>query len=489
VTNIFATTSPGDSGRGPERSAADQPPLCVDLDGTIIRSDLLLETLFASLPVDPGLVLHLPLLLARGRAALKSVLASRVRLDPALYPYNEAVVSFLREQRGQGRRIVLATASHRLLAEPIAQHLGLFDAVFATEGDTNLKGVRKAEQLVGRFGEGGFDYIGNSAADKPVWQHARHALSVGRARTNSGHSPDFPAEVPKLRDLLGAMRIHQWLKNLLVFVVLIASHTFTEPRPWINAGLAFLAFGLCASSVYLINDLIDLQIDRIHPRKRERPFASGRLPLAFGVGLAPLLLFVAAIIALFLPPLFALTLGTYYVATCAYSVWLKRLVLVDVFALASLYTLRLISGAAAVVIMPSFWLLAFSMFLFLSLAIVKRYAELVEIRGREGQAAPGRGYDVADLEVLASLGPCSAFAAVLVLALYINSEAVVQLYRLPQAMWLLCPLLLYWLARLWIGARRGKLDDDPIIFAVRDRVSRLVIALSGLVFFIAVFGI
>jgi 4-hydroxybenzoate polyprenyltransferase len=317
---------------------------------------------------------------------------------------------------------------------------------------------------------------------------------VGRKRRidkwADGNPPIYLAAAsPTLRDVIEAMRLYQWVKNLLIFAVLIANHTFTDLGGWTRTGLAFLAFGLCASSVYLLNDLLDLQLDRLHARKRERPFASGRLPLTLGLGLAALLLVIAAIIATFLPPLFVVVLATYFVTTSAYSLWLKRKVLVDVFVLASLYTLRVIAGAAAATIVPSFWLLAFSMFLFLSLAMVKRYAELIDSRDDSGAAAPGRGYNFADLEVLASLGASSAFTAVLVLALYINSDSVMPTYRLPEAIWLLCPLLLYWLSRLWILARRHRLDDDPIVFAAGDWVSQTVIALSGAVFLLAYFGL
>jgi 4-hydroxybenzoate polyprenyltransferase/phosphoserine phosphatase len=469
------------------------PPLCVDLDGTLVRTDLPLESLLSAVRKDVSLVPRLSFTLLRGRAALKAAIADQANLDPALLPYNDEVVAFVKEQRTQGRRIVLASASHRRLVEKVAEYLGLFDEIEATDGGTDFKGTHRAERLVARFGEKGFDYIGNSAADIPVWLHARHSFVAamnGSVTKRLSVSPDvsFSAVVPRPWDFLRAMRVHQWVKNLLIFAVLIAAHSFSDVALWARAGLAFFAFALCASSVYILNDLLDLEADRRHPRKRERPFAAGRLPVTTGVAMAPSLLIAAAILAAALPYLFALVLALYYLTTCAYSVWLKRIVLVDVFALASLYTLRLIAGAAAVAIVPSFWLLAFAMFLFLSLAMVKRYAELVQLRGGDLEAAFGRGYYVIDRDMLAGLGVGSAFAAVLVLALYINSESVVHLYRLPEAIWLLCPLLLYWLSRLWIVARRGKLDDDPIVFALRDRVSRIVIGLSGVVFLLAAFG-
>ena len=474
-------------------AAASEPPLCVDLDGTLIRTDLFFESLLAALRVDLSLILHLPRSIARGRAALKAELAERIEVDPSRLPYNDTVLSFAREERMRGRRVVLASASHRRLVEPIARHLGLFDAVEATEGTTNLKGERKAERLVALFGEGGFDYIGNSASDDPVWLRARRALVVGnrkppikQAATNP--SITFPSTSPSLGDIVDAIRLYQWVKNLLVFVVLIADHALTDVALLMKASQAFIAFGLCASSVYVLNDLIDLQSDRSHPRKHERAFASGRVSLAFGIVLAPILLLAAALFGSLLPVEFGVVLALYFVTTCAYSLWLKRKILLDVFALAALYTLRVIAGAAAVGIPPSFWLLAFSMFIFLSLALVKRYAELVESLNRSGQVTPGRSYRVSDLEVLASLGASSGFAAVLVLALYINSESIMPSYRLPEALWLLCPLLLYWVSRLWIVTRRGWMNDDPIVFSLRDRASRTIAVVSAVIFAIAVFG-
>lgn len=473
--------------------SAGESPLCVDLDGTLIRSDLFIESLFAALRADFSFIFRLPFILARGRAALKAELAERSVIDSSRLPYNDTVLSFIREQRKLGRQVVLASASHRRLVESVASHLGLFDAVEATEGDINLKAERKAERLVARFGDKGFDYIGDCAADIPVWAHARRKLVVGnRWPASEWDGSDPPIHLatvsPKLRDIVDQMRIYQWVKNLLVFTVPIATLAFADIDIWIRASLAFLAFGFCASGVYVLNDLLDLQADRADRRKRQRPFASGRLPLALGVNLVPLLLLAAAIVAALLPPLFSFVLATYFVTTCAYSFWLKRKMLVDVFALASLYTLRLMAGAAAVSIFPSYWLLAFSMLLFLSLAMVKRYAELVESQVHDRELTPGRFYRESDLDVLASLGCSSAFAAVLVLAFYINSAEVMPAYRIPEAMWLLCPLLLYWLSRLWIMSRRGWVDDDPILFAFRDNVSRIVAGLGGIVFLVAVFG-
>jgi 4-hydroxybenzoate polyprenyltransferase len=282
----------------------------------------------------------------------------------------------------------------------------------------------------------------------------------------------------RLRAGLRALRLHQWAKNLLVFVPLVAAHRLGDGSLFVDAVLAFLAFGLCASSAYVLNDLVDIKADRRHPRKRLRPFASGVLPPGAGVVLVPALLAASIAIALALPGRFLLVLAGYYALTLAYSFALKRIVLVDAVALAALYAARILAGAQAVQLPLSNWLLLFAVFLFFSLALVKRYAELDALRKEGRLDAAGRDYQVADLPILHSLGTASAAACVLVLALYLNSPAVLALYREPNALWLLCVLLLYWLSRVWLKGHRGEMHDDPVVFALKDRVS-LCVALFG----------
>lgn len=461
---------------------ADSPdasarPLCVDLDGTLLRSDLLLESALALLARRPWLLLALPFWLLGGKARLKREIASRVALDPATLPYDERVLALLREQ--PQRRRVLCTASDETLAGPVAAHLGCFDDVLASDGRRNLSGRGKADALVARFGEKGFDYAGNARVDLAVWQRAHGALVVnagdGLARaaarqcTLLGH---LPATGGGAKAWLRALRLHQWLKNLLVFIPLLASHQFLHTGPVLAAAAGFLAFGLCASGVYLLNDLVDLPNDRQHPRKRLRPFASGALPLLPGMVLAPLLALAGLALAWWAEPRFAAVLAAYYLLTLGYSLRLKQVAMLDVMMLAMLYTLRIIGGTAVIGATPSFWLLAFSMFIFLSLALLKRYVELTAMLAEGKLAAAGRGYGVDDLPLLQSLGGSAGYLAVLVLALYINSPESIALYSRPQLLWLLCPLVLYWVSRAWVVAHRGGMDDDPVVFAVTDRVSQ-----------------
>ena len=464
-------------------------PLCIDLDGTLLNSDLLLEAAFAQLKQAPLAVLNWPRWLAKGKARLKAEIAARVELDIATLPYNRELLAFLREQKQQGRTLVLVTASHRRFADEIAAYLGLFDAVLATDGDRNLAGPHKAETLVERYGERGFDYAGNAAVDLAVWGHARRALLVNaapritqQARAVCEVEQVFAPGPASWRSWSRALRLHQWLKNILIFVPLIAGHAWHQPTTWALALLAFLSFGLCASSVYLLNDLLDLSADRRHPRKCRRPFAAGQLPIAQGAAAIPLLLIAAFGLSLLInPPWFSTVLVTYYFFTLAYSLRLKQTLMLDVVVLAGLYTLRIIAGAAAVAIEPSFWLLAFSMFLFLSLALVKRYAELWTLREQGDLNASGRGYHVNDLGLLQNLGGAAGYLAVLVLALYINSETSRALYGQPMVIWLLCPALLYWISRVWLITHRGEMHDDPIIFALTDTHSRYVLLACALI--------
>lgn len=459
--------------------------LCVDLDGTLVRSDLLYESVLALLARNPLYVFLLPFWLLRGKAALKDEIARRVALDPSALPYDERLLRLLEDSPARPR--VLCTASNIRFAEAVAAHVGLFDQVLGSDATTNLSGRRKAQALVERFGERGFDYVGNAAVDLHIWRSARQAWVVNGSRGLAGRAAKlcevaqhFPSAGGGFRHWIKAIRVHQWLKNVLVFLPLLASHRFTELQAAGNAALAFLAFGLCASGVYVLNDLLDLPADRRHPRKRLRPFAAGTLPLVHGLAAAPLLALAGFALALAINPWFALVLCGYYATTLAYSLRLKRLVMVDVVVLAALYTARIIGGAAAIGSGLSFWLLAFSMFLFLSLAMLKRYTELATMLAAGKTSASGRGYAVEDLPLVQSLGAASGYLAVLVFALYINSPESLALYEHPQVLWLICPLLLYWISRAWVVAHRGGMNDDPVVFAVTDRVSRIVLVLSGL---------
>ena len=467
-------------------------PLCVDLDGTLIRTDVLIEGLLALLKADPLYVFVLPLWLLKGKAWFKKQVADRVDLDVSLLPYHEPLVDYLRAEKAAGRELVLATASNQRYAERVASHVGLFDRVFASDSNTNLSRGHKRDRLVMSFGEQGFEYAGNARADVPIWAKAQGAVVVNGgprlARLAATVAPVvrvFERPAFGVRCYLKALRVHQWVKNVLLFVPLAAAHRLLDLEQLAHASLAFIAFGLCASSVYVLNDLLDLSADRQHPVKCSRPFASGELGVEQGLLLVPLLLLVALAVASLLPVQFIGLLGLYVLLTLAYSLRLKQLVLLDVLALAALYTLRIIAGGAATGTSLSFWLLAFSMFLFLSLALVKRYSELVLCRELDRQSAAGRGYQTADLEMLAQFGITAGYLAVLVLALYIDSSAVTSLYTQPMALWVVCPILLYWISRVWLLARRGEVREDPVVFALRDRLSHGLLVLAALCVWIA----
>ena len=458
-----------------------QRPLVVDLDGTLTHTDLLAECISAFLISHPFQLFKLFLWATRGKTVLKEELARRVSLDIPALPFNAPLLKWLHAEKLKGRRLLLATASHRILADQVAAHLSLFDDVLATDCETNLKALAKAQALTSRFGKSGFDYVGNDWPDLLVWaeSHTAHLvnpthslLTKSQALGNVGHV--FDSEMPsRLWAILKAIRPYQWMKNLLIFVPLMAAHQYADFSRDVLALMAFLVFSITASSVYLLNDLVDVQDDRHHSRKRNRPFASGALSLITGWVIWPTLLLVAVgFSALCMPMLFTASLGVYFTLTVAYSLYLKQLAVVDVLTLAGLYTLRIIAGAAAIDVAVSFWLLLFSMFIFLSLALIKRYSELKVARdaGKTG-ALRGRGYEPDDLELVSSLGGTSGFIAVLVLALYIQDGQAANLYATPQFIWLACPVMLFWISRTWLIAHRGLMHDDPIVFALKDKVS------------------
>lgn len=461
-------------------------PLCVDMDGTLLRSDLLVEAIFQLLKDNVLYLFMLPVWLLRGKARLKEQIARRVTLDAGVLPYHQQLLAFLRAEHATGRPLVLATASNEKFAHAVAAHLGIFDSVLASDGTTNLSGSSKLARIEALCANRGFDYAGNAMIDLQLWTRADRVIVVNPERGVLRSAEQLGKPVVhfddrgehRLSGYLRALRLHQWLKNLLIFVPLLMSHRFGDAILLGQAVVAFIAFGLCASSVYLLNDLLDLPEDRRHLSKRNRPFAAGSVSLIHGAALVPFLLLASLLLAMLLPVEFLVVLATYYAITLAYSLRLKRFALIDVLTLASLYTMRIIAGAAAVAVTPSFWLLAFSMFLFLSLALVKRYTELLTLKQSGATDVPGRGYRIWDLETLSHFGTAAGYMAVLVLALYINSEDVKTLYSRPQVIWLLCPLLLYMVTRIWLLARRDELHEDPVMFVVQDRDSQ-ILALAG----------
>ncbi|HEV2583219.1 MAG TPA: UbiA family prenyltransferase [Ktedonobacteraceae bacterium] len=462
------------------------PPLVVDLDGTLVKTNLLLEAALALLKEKPQYIFVLPVWLLKGKAYLKQQVTRRVSLDVSVLPYREEFLDYLKAQRTEGRSLVLATAGNLQIARQVAEHLKLFDLVFASDGTTNLSGESKRDRLAREFGEKGFDYAGNDRHDLVVWSSARKAIVVNPTRLASSGVASvaqvdriFIFEDPGKRrvDYLKPLRPQHWLKNLLIFVPLLAAHRFEEIALSGKALLAFLAFGCVASAGYLINDLLDLQADRHHPGKRFRSFASGDLPLSYGLAMIPALVGLGYLIGMLVSPLFLYVLLIYLALSLTFSLHVKKVAVLDVILLAGLYTMRIMAGCAAIAIWPSHWLLAFSIFLFFSLALVKRYGELVIMRTIDGDGAKARGYELSDGELLAAMGTASGYLAVLVLALYISSNTAQVLYGRYELIWFLCPLLLYWISHLWLTAHRGRMPDDPVVFAISDRVSRILMLL------------
>jgi 4-hydroxybenzoate polyprenyltransferase/phosphoserine phosphatase len=463
----------------------------VDLDGTLIRSDLLFESLVAAVRGDWTVLVRLPFWLGRGRAHVKMELARRANINAAHLPYRDDVVEFLRSRRARGSAIVLATASDERLARQVAEYLKIFDDVVASNGQTNLKHQQKLSaihQYCELHGIAQFAYVGDSTADLPIWEAAKERLAVCPSsavmrRLNSHGGPDgtFSDENRTAGAILRAMRPHQWVKNVLVFLPMLMAHA-TASSVWLNALLAFVAFCLCASAAYVLNDLLDVGADRQHPKKRSRPFAAGDLPLIWGPPVAFGLLTAAFGTAFSISFAFAGVLFLYLIVTLTYSFWLKRKVMVDVLTLAGLYTLRIFAGSVATNVVVSDWLSAFSFFLFASLAFCKRYTELSL---QSGEVTAGRGYLQSDLSLLETLGPTSGYISVLVLTLYINSEAVHQAYYRDWPLWLICALLMYWISRVWLHAKRQQLSEDPILFIFRDWVSLTICALTSVLWTIA----
>jgi 4-hydroxybenzoate polyprenyltransferase/phosphoserine phosphatase len=467
-------------------------PLCVDLDGTLIKTDVLWESLMQLLKRNPLYLFALLVWILRGRAFLKQQIAARAELDVAALPYHQPFLDFLRMEKKRGRQIILATAADHRLARQVAQHVGLFDDVLASDGRVNLKGKNKGRALAARFGARSFDYAGNSSADLPVWHEARQAIVVNaterlaqqaRELVQVSHVFNEPRSV--LRAMIKALRPHQWVKNLIIFVPLVTSHKIGDFKLLGDTAVAFVAFCLCASGIYVLNDLLDLSSDRHHDRKRLRPFAAGLLPLPAGFALVTAPLALSAVLTLWLPRSFALVLAAYFLLSTSYSWKFKQVALLDVFFLAGLYTIRLVAGHAATNIEYSFWLLAFSMFIFLSLALVKRFTELHSLRQQNKQDSKGRGYTTSDLELVAMLGIVSGFLAVLVMALYVHSQEVIALYAHPTLLLVMCPLLLYWISRVWLIAHRGNMHDDPIVFALKDGASYVIGVLAFCVLWLA----
>jgi len=466
-------------------------PLCVDLDGTLVQTDMLFESALQLIKRNPIYVLFMVLWLSRGKAVLKREIISRVTIDAKHLPFHLDVLNFVRESR-QLRQTVLVTGSDQSMAEQVASATGVFDVVRGSDGVTNLTAHNKRDWLVEQFGEGGFDYIGNDTDDLAVWAVSRRSLAVANSEqigqfAGVDFHQVFAAHKRDVWDYIGMMRVHQWLKNTLIFIPFLLDKTVHSWAAFATIVLCFFAMSLLASMTYIVNDMLDLQADRLNANKRERSLASGRMTLPAGVATALALAGLVLVLMFFLPAMFNVALMSYLVLTLLYSFHLKRRLILDVCMLAGLHTLRIVAGILAVGAQWSFWLLAFSMFVFFSLAIAKRVAELTNLKNAGRESPLGRAYRVADLPMMSSMGVSSGYISVLVVALFINSDKVQQNYTNPMVLWLLCPLLMYWMGRLWIIAARGDLHEDPIVFAVKDRLSMLIVSIMALVMAVAAF--
>lgn len=456
-------------------------PLCVDLDGTLVKSDTLVDSLLALLRADPMMALKLPGRLVGGKAAFKGFVTEAVSLDVVHLPYNGALLKYLHQEHDRGRTIYLATGADVRLAKRVAGHLGIFTDVLGSDGATNLTGANKLDSLRTRLNSAAFDYIGNDTPDLPLLAQATEAMVANPSRglrrklkargIRPAHA--FKESEPAFKSAWRAARPHQWAKNLLIFVPLLCSHALSTGK-LLTALAAFCCFSLTASSAYIGNDLLDMEADRRHPRKRLRPFAAGDLSAFAGTVIAALFLVAGLVGAYLLPGRFFACLLMYLGTTLAYSLYLKRIALVDVLALSGLYILRLLAGGTVTQTPISHWLAGFSMFLFLSLAIAKRFAELENLRASNSVPRNGRGYLVNDLDQLRSFGTASAYAAVVVFAIYISGPDVVKLYHQPRLLWLTVPLMILWLNRVWLLASRGEMDEDPVAFALTDSMSQVI---------------
>ena len=456
-------------------------PLVVDLDGTLTPTDTLVESVIKVIKQSPVNLLWLPFWLIHGRAGFKEKIAAKSSINVELLPYHELLLDYLRKEKAKGRRIILATAAHQSIAQAVADHIGLFDQVLATERNHNLKGATKLQAIRENVGNS-FIYAGDSRADIPIWKAANAAILVNVSQ-NTGKT--VRQHIPIEHQLQGndsgftlwfrALRIHQWLINLLRVVPLLSAFSFFDVSILISMILAFLAFSLAASATYIGNDIWDLENDRAHPRKQHRPFASGRLSILKGLAASTFLLLVAFTLALMVSSGFTLMLLLYLVLTSIYSLVLKEYMLIDVLMLSLLYTLRILAGSVAIDVSTSSWLLSFSVFIFLSLALVKRCAELVSLEQNGITATRGRDYRVTDLTVLWPLGVGAALSSVVVFGLFINAPETQHLYKTPHLLWLAAIGLIYWLARLWVKTSRGEMHDDPVIYAAKDRGSRITV--------------
>jgi len=466
-------------------------PLCVDLDGTLVNTDLLFESALMLIRQEPVCVFKLPIWLLKGKANLKHQIAKRVDLSSAIIPYNQDVIDFVKSQRSQ-RPTVLVTGSHQSIADLVGAQTELFDRVQGSDETVNLTNHRKRDWLLKEYGENGFDYIGNDTDDLQVWPAAREAMAVSTpngitTQSAQSFSKVFNKTPSSAKDFLSLLRVHQWSKNVLILVPFLLDQRFGDWPATLSIVLAFLAMCLLASMTYIFNDMLDLQADRLNATKAKRALPSGKISLATGIKTMAVLLLLLLAICLFLPAAFNLILLSYLLLTLLYSFYWKQVAMLDVCTIAALHTIRVIGGTVAIQAQWSFWLLAFSMFIFFSLALAKRGAELINLKNAGKSSTVGRDYRVADIPVITASGISTGYLSVLIVALYINSDKVRVMYSTPEFLWLVCPVLMYWIGRIWMKTSRGEMHEDPIIFAMRDRVSLDTVGLMAVIVLAAKF--
>ena len=457
------------------RSKSQMLPICVDLDGTLVLTDTLAENV-AAVILDLRVMALIPFWLLKSKAYFKAKIAENRVPNPELLPYNKSVLRYLKKEKELGRSLFLVTAANKRIAEAINNHLNLFDDIITSDHSQNLRGRKKAEVLLEKFGKHNFIYIGNDKTDLHVWKVAHSGILVTTSKRVTNEAGKivniihhFPGNTSNKFVLLKAIRAHQWVKNLLIYVPILTSGNFVDLVAWSSAVTAFFAFCFGASFTYLINDILDLESDRKHPQKRNRPIASGELSIKSILIASPFLLALGLFLA-FLSKVLILFVS-YIIISLIYSMKLKRLALIDLFVLSGLYTIRLFSGGEATGYFVSQWLLAFSGFLFFGLANVKRVAELKLIKPLNRNKSFGRSYITEDLPILQTMGIASSFASCLVLALYVQSNVAMNLYHNPKLLWFLVPFMLFWQCRMWFSTSRGLMHSDPILYAAKDWVS------------------
>ncbi len=460
-------------------------PLFVDLDGTYTKTDLLFESFLVAFKQNPLIIFYCFHWLLKGKSYIKHQLSERANLNFELLPLNEELSSFLRAEKAKGRKIYLATASNEKYARKIVEQHPIFDDYISSSETLNLKGKEKLKKIETISHK--FSYAGNDIVDFEIFAQAEESVLVNptykaqRKAQNFKVDKTFDMHKPNLGVWLKQIRIHQWLKNLLIFVPLIVSGGFVNINDVTTTVCAFFAFSLLASSTYILNDLLDIESDRAHSIKKYRPLAAGTISIKDGVTVGVVLFLTSIIMSFLIGAEFTLVLLAYLALTVLYSFKVKQYVAMDVVTLALLYTIRILAGAAAVGVVASFWLLAFSIFIFLSLALVKRCSEIQSMETDGKERAKGRDYILKDYSILAGFGTSSALMSVLMFCFYINNNALTNQYQQPDILWLIVPAICYWLMRMWIKTNRGEMHHDPIIFTMKDRGSRITVGFCGLI--------